>query len=75
MWRMKTYLRCGNPLGGSRSENERKGVIKGLIYPIVDTLCGRFRNRFFAVSCWTKFLDGCEDSAGGEHEAGTDVHG
>lgn len=35
----------------------------GLIYPIVDTLCDLcFRNRFFAVSCWTKFLCGSEGS-------------
>ena len=41
----------------------KEGGIKGLRYPIVDTLCDLgFRNRFFAVSCWTKFLDGCEVS-------------
>ena len=33
--------------------------IKGLIYPIVDPFCDLgFRCRFFAVSCWTKFLGG-----------------
>jgi hypothetical protein len=65
MWRMKTYLRCGNPPGGFRSESERRrGVIKGLIYPSVGLGGGLGpRDRFFAVACWTKWLDGSEDSA------------
>ena len=44
---------------GFRSENERRRIKGGYCYPIVDTLCDLgFRNRFFAVSCWTKFLAG-----------------
>lgn len=59
-------------------QRARGPEIKGLIYPIVDTLCDLgFRCRFFAVSCWTKFLgEGeCEVSAGADMRRGTDVHG
>ena len=56
---MKSYLRCGNALGGVLDQKAKGPEIKGLTYPIVDTLCGLgFRCRLFAVSCWTKFLGG-----------------
>ena len=59
MWGMKTYLRCENALVGFQVRRGKDQEIKGLIYPIVDTLCDLgFRCRFFAVSCWTKFLGG-----------------
>lgn len=67
-------------------QKAKGGVINGEFYPIVDTLWDLgFRCRFFAVSCWTKFLWGrtCEVAGkyaclwgGKEHEAGgTNVHG
>lgn len=60
---MKTYLRCGNALRGARDQKTKRREIKGVNYPIVDTLCDLgFRCRLFAVSCWTKFL--------GERDAG-----